>query len=182
MRSVINLNRSLNTRRFLAFLPHSNQSYYLLSTSQRSITIMSEPPAKKSKVESTYKGDALELKCVNTIRALSADMPQAAKSGHPGAPMGCAPLAYLLWCEFMNYSPSNPKWWNRDRFVLSNGHACALQYAMLHLSGYNLTIEDLKQFRSIGSKTPGHPENFMTDGESKNVWKERVKFLKCNQS
>jgi len=121
-----------------------------------------DPPTKRPKVG--YDGTDLELKCVNTIRALGADMPQAASSGHPGAPMGCAPMAHLLWSEVMNYSPSNPKWYNRDRFVLSNGHACALQYAMLHLAGYNLSIEDLKQFRKLGSKTPGHPESFMTEG------------------
>lgn len=106
----------------------------------------------------------LELKCVNTIRAVSADQPQAANSGHPGAPMGCAPMAYLLWTEFMNYSSSDPNWLSRDRFVLSNGHACALQYTMLHLSGYKVGIEDLKKFRKLGSITPGHPENFVTDG------------------
>ena len=79
--------------------------------------------------------------------------------------MGCAPMAHLLWSEVMKYSPSNPEWWNRDRFVLSNGHACALQYTMLHLSGYGLTIDDLKNFRQMGSLTPGHPENFMTKGK-----------------
>lgn len=121
------------------------------------------PPTKRPKIG--YDGTDLELKCVNTIRALGADMPQAANSGHPGAPMGCAPMAHLLWYEVMNYSPSNPKWYNRDRFVLSNGHACALQYAMLHLAGYNLSIEDLKHFRKLGSKTPGHPESFMTEGK-----------------
>ena len=124
------------------------------------------PPLKKTRSESMYKGDPFELKCVNSIRALSADMPQAANSGHPGAPMGCAPMAHLLWSEVMNYSPSNVDWWNRDRFVLSNGHASALQYAMLHLAGYNLTMDDLKGFRRLGSKTPGHPENFMTEGKS----------------
>lgn len=118
----------------------------------------------KPKQQVDYKGDALELKCINTIRAVSADQPQAASSGHPGAPMGCAPMAYLLWREVMDYSPSDPEWINRDRFVLSNGHACALQYTMLHLAGYNLTVDDLKQFRSLGSKTPGHPECFGTDG------------------
>ena len=106
----------------------------------------------------------LELKCVNTIRAVSADQPQAANSGHPGAPMGCAPMAHLLWSEFMNYSPKDPKWIARDRFVLSNGHACALQYTMLHLTGYGVTTEDLSQFRKIGSMTPGHPESFATPG------------------
>lgn len=108
---------------------------------------------------------ALELKCVNTIRAVSADQPQAASSGHPGAPMGCAPMAYLLWAEIMKYSPKDPKWIARDRFVLSNGHACALQYTMLHLTGYNVTVDDLKNFRKIGSKTPGHPECFATEGK-----------------
>mmetsp|Transcript_25803 Transcript_25803/g.39590 ORF Transcript_25803/g.39590 Transcript_25803/m.39590 type:complete len:689 (-) Transcript_25803:13-2079(-) len=111
-----------------------------------------------------YKGPALELKCVNTIRAVSADQPEAANSGHPGAPMGCAPMAYLLWTELMKYSGSDPKWLGRDRFVLSNGHACALQYTMLHLTKYGLTKEDLGQFRQLGGPTPGHPECFLTSG------------------
>mmetsp|Transcript_14521 Transcript_14521/g.20228 ORF Transcript_14521/g.20228 Transcript_14521/m.20228 type:complete len:131 (+) Transcript_14521:154-546(+) len=121
------------------------------------------PPNKKPKM--SYDGPDLELKCINTIRAVSADQPQAANSGHPGAPMGCAPMAHLLWNEVMKYSASDPKWINRDRFVLSNGHACALQYTMLHLTGYNLSVEDLKQFRKLGSKTPGHPESFVTAGK-----------------
>mmetsp|Transcript_11593 Transcript_11593/g.12912 ORF Transcript_11593/g.12912 Transcript_11593/m.12912 type:complete len:706 (-) Transcript_11593:133-2250(-) len=128
------------------------------------VTEGSSPPTKKTRIERPYQGPAFELHCINSIRALSADMPSAAKSGHPGAPMGCAPLAHLLWGEVMNYSPSKPKWWNRDRFVLSNGHACALQYSMLHLTGYGLSMDDLKQFRQIGSLTPGHPENFVTPG------------------
>ena len=79
--------------------------------------------------------------------------------------MGCAPLAHVLFGEVMNFSANNAKWYNRDRFVLSNGHACALQYAMLHLTGVGgLTLDDLKQFRQLGSKTPGHPENFLTPG------------------
>ncbi|KAL7566297.1 hypothetical protein ACA910_013623 [Epithemia clementina (nom. ined.)] len=106
----------------------------------------------------------LEIKCVNTIRMVSADQPSAANSGHPGAPMGCAPMAHLLWGEVMKYSSADPAWINRDRFVLSNGHACALQYTMLHLTGYNLTKDDLSKFRKLGSKTPGHPECFVTDG------------------
>ena len=127
----------------------------------------SSPPVKKFKTNGNENGDngAFELHCINTIRALSADQPSAAKSGHPGAPMGCAPMAHLLWGEVMNYSPSKPEWWNRDRFVLSNGHGCALQYSMLHMTGYGLTIDDLKNFRQLGSLTPGHPENFVTDGE-----------------
>ena len=94
-------------------------------------------------------------KCINTIRVLSADMVEKAKSGHPGAPMGCAPIAHLLFSEFMKFSPSNSKWSDRDRFVLSNGHACALLYSMLHLSGYDVSIEEIKRFRQLGSKTPG---------------------------
>jgi len=103
--------------------------------------------------------------CINTIRVLSADVVQKANSGHPGAPMGMAPIAHLLWSRVMNYSPTNPKWWNRDRFVLSNGHACALQYVMLHLTGYEeFSLDELKRFRQLHSKTPGHPESHITHG------------------
>ena len=102
--------------------------------------------------------------CVDTIRVLSADMVEKANSGHPGAPMGCAPITHVLFSEVMNYSAKNPSWANRDRFVLSNGHSCALLYSMLHLTGYDLSIEDLKQFRQLGSRTPGHPENIVTPG------------------
>lgn len=105
-----------------------------------------------------------ETQCINTVRVLSAEMVEKANSGHPGAPMGCAPIAHLLYGSFMNYSPQDPKWFNRDRFVLSNGHACALLYSMLHLTGYELSIDDLKQFRQLGSLTPGHPENILTPG------------------
>lgn len=102
--------------------------------------------------------------CVNTVRVLCADMVEEAKSGHPGAPMGCAPMAHVLWTRVMAFDPRRPDWMRRDRFVLSNGHASALQYAMLHLSGYDVSLEDLKAFRQLGSNTPGHPENFMTPG------------------
>jgi transketolase len=103
--------------------------------------------------------------CINSIRVLSADVVQKANSGHPGAPMGMAPIAHLLWSRVMNYSPKNPKWWNRDRFVLSNGHGCALQYVMLHLTGYEeFSLDELKRFRQINSKTPGHPESHLTHG------------------
>ncbi|KAK3846326.1 MAG: transketolase [Linnemannia gamsii] len=101
---------------------------------------------------------------VNTIRVLAADTVFKSNSGHPGAPMGCAPMAHLLFSRFMNYNPKNSKWANRDRFVLSNGHACALQYIMLHLMGYPTTMDDLKAFRQLHSKTPGHPECHMTEG------------------
>ncbi|MCY7353776.1 MAG: transketolase [Lysobacter sp.] len=100
----------------------------------------------------------------NAIRFLAIDAVQAANSGHPGMPMGMADIAEVLWNDYLNHSPNNPKWFNRDRFLLSNGHGSMLQYALLHLSGYALSIDDLKNFRQLESKTPGHPENFMTPG------------------
>jgi transketolase len=108
---------------------------------------------------------SLEELCINSIRFLAIDAVEKAKSGHPGLPMGAAPMAFVLWDRFMRYNPKNPKWFNRDRFILSAGHGSMLQYALLYLTGYeSLTIEDLKQFRQWESKTPGHPENFMTSG------------------
>lgn len=101
---------------------------------------------------------------INSIRTLSIDAIQKANSGHPGLPMGAAPMAYTLWTEFMDHNPKNSKWFNRDRFVLSAGHGSMLLYSLLHLSGYNVTIDDLKNFRQWGSKTPGHPEVTDTDG------------------
>lgn len=106
----------------------------------------------------------IEKKCINAIRFLSIDMVQKANSGHPGAPMSLAPLAFALWKDHLVFNPEDPGWVNRDRFILSAGHASALLYSMLHLSGYDLTINDLKEFRQFGSKTPGHPENTITDG------------------
>lgn len=101
---------------------------------------------------------------INTIRVLSADAIQKANSGHPGLPLGCAPMAYTLWAKAMKHNPKNPKWDNRDRFVLSAGHGSMLMYSLLHLFGYGLTMEDIKQFRQWGSKTPGHPEYKHTAG------------------
>ncbi|MFQ5458094.1 MAG: transketolase [Myxococcota bacterium] len=101
---------------------------------------------------------------VNAIRALAIDMVQKANSGHPGAPMGLAPLAYVLWKNILRYNPRNPGWHGRDRFVLSAGHACALQYALLHLTGFDLSLDELKHFRQWGSLTPGHPERGHTPG------------------
>jgi transketolase len=101
---------------------------------------------------------ALDKLCIETIRFLSADGVQKAKSGHPGMPMGMAPAAYLLWTKLMKHNPANPKWYNRDRFVLSAGHGSMLLYSLLHLCGYDMTLDDLKNFRQLGSKTPGHPE------------------------
>src|SRR5690348_65144 len=96
--------------------------------------------------------------CVNTIRMLAADGVEQAKSGHPGTPMGAADIAFVLWSEFLRHDPADPKWMDRDRFVLSGGHASMLLYSLLHLSGYELPIDELKRFRQWGSKTPGHPE------------------------
>ncbi|GKU01658.1 transketolase [Fusarium langsethiae] len=106
----------------------------------------------------------IDQKAINTIRVLAADATAHSNSGHPGAPMGMAPVAHVLFNKFMNFNPKNPDWLNRDRFVLSNGHACMLQYAILHLFGYDLSIDDLKAFRSVDSRTPGHPEAHDTPG------------------
>ena len=106
--------------------------------------------------------DRTEL--ANAVRALSMDAVQAANSGHPGAPMGMADIAEVLWNDFLRHNPGNPSWSNRDRFVLSNGHASMLIYSLLHLSGYDLPLDELKSFRQLHSKTPGHPENFVTTG------------------
>jgi transketolase len=128
---------------------------------QRRVAEMSS----RKKAKTTVSNTVLEDRCVNTVRVLCAEMVEKANSGHPGAPMGCAPMAHVLFGEVMKFSSKNPKWWNRDRFVLSNGHGCALQYALLYLTGVGgLTLDDLKQFRQLGSKTPGHPENFVTPG------------------
>jgi transketolase len=108
---------------------------------------------------------SLEELCINSIRFLAIDAVEKAKSGHPGLPMGAAPMAFVLWDKFMRFNPKNPQWLNRDRFVLSAGHGCMLQYALLYLTGYDsVTIDDIKQFRQWGSRTPGHPENFETQG------------------
>ncbi|KXL47641.1 hypothetical protein M433DRAFT_63890 [Acidomyces richmondensis BFW] len=102
--------------------------------------------------------------CINTIRTLAVDATFKANSGHPGAPMGMAPVAHVLFNKFMTFNPKNPDWLNRDRFVLSNGHGCMLQYALLHLFGYAVSLDDLKQFRQVDSITPGHPEAHDTPG------------------
>jgi transketolase len=101
---------------------------------------------------------------INVIRGIAMDAPEQADSGHPGTAMALAPLAHVLWTRIMNYDPRDPEWPDHDRFILSNGHACILQYAMLHLTGYDLTLEDLRQFRQWGSRTPGHPEAGHTAG------------------
>ncbi|RJP59220.1 MAG: transketolase [Deltaproteobacteria bacterium] len=106
----------------------------------------------------------LDQLCINTIRTLAMDAVQEANSGHPGTPMALAPLAYVLWTKFLRYNPINPRWFDRDRFVLSCGHASMLQYAVLYLTGYDLSLEEIKNFRQWGSKTPGHPEYGITPG------------------
>ncbi|HVI09611.1 MAG TPA: transketolase [Candidatus Binatia bacterium] len=122
-------------------------------------------------------GTQLDTLCINTIRTLSIDAVQQANSGHPGAPMGLAPVMYCLWQEFLRYDPEDPKWWNRDRFVLSNGHASMLLYSTLYLTGVRevgengevlktlaVPMEEIKRFRQLGSRTPGHPESHITTG------------------
>lgn len=106
----------------------------------------------------------IEKLCINNLRMLAADMVEKAKSGHPGMPMGAAAMAFVLWTKFLRHNPVNPAWPNRDRFVLSAGHGSALLYALLHLTGYDLPLEELKNFRQWGSKTPGHPEFGHTTG------------------
>ncbi|WP_223588183.1 transketolase [Neobacillus bataviensis] len=107
---------------------------------------------------------SIETQAVNTIRTLSIDAINRANSGHPGLPMGAAPMMYALWANHLQHNPSNAKWFNRDRFVLSAGHGSSLLYSMLHLAGYDVSLEDLKNFRKLNSKTPGHPEFGHTDG------------------
>ncbi|HXF95013.1 MAG TPA: transketolase [Gemmatimonadales bacterium] len=107
---------------------------------------------------------ALDRLCINTIRTLAMDAVQKANSGHPGTAMALAPLAYVLWQRHLRYNPANPDWWDRDRFVLSCGHACMLLYSVLYLTGYDLSLDDLKQFRQWGSRTPGHSEHGVTPG------------------
>jgi transketolase len=113
---------------------------------------------------STHAEDSLDQLSIDTLRLLAVDAVQKANSGHPGAPLGCAPIAYLLFHKWMKHNPANAKWADRDRFVLSNGHASALLYGTLHLAGYDVTLDDLKSFRQWGSRTPGHPERGDTDG------------------
>ncbi|MHB8894998.1 MAG: transketolase [Candidatus Geothermincolia bacterium] len=108
--------------------------------------------------------EELDPLCINAIRCLSIDAIEAAKSGHPGAPMGLAPVGFTLWTKFLRHNPVNPSWPGRDRFVLSAGHASMLLYSLLYLTGYDLTLEDLRNFRQLGSRTPGHPEIGVTPG------------------
>jgi transketolase len=106
----------------------------------------------------------LDNECINTLRFLSVDAVQKAESGHPGMPMGAATMAYVLWARFLKHNPANPGWLDRDRFVLSPGHGSMLLYSLLHLTGYDLPLEQIKHFREWGSTTPGHPERGITPG------------------
>ena len=108
----------------------------------------------------------LDQLSVNTIRTLSMDAVQAAKSGHPGTPMALAPLVYTIWNRVLRFDPKDPIWPNRDRFVLSNGHGSMLQYALLHLTGFDLPIAEIRNFRQLHSKTPGHPERGVKIGRA----------------
>ncbi|GAB4861897.1 hypothetical protein Ancab_037152 [Ancistrocladus abbreviatus] len=128
--------------------------------------LIARRPIRSAAIDTLEKAADITLleKSINTIRFLAIDAVEKANSGHPGLPMGCAPLGHILLDEFMRFNPKNPAWFNRDRFVLSAGHGCMIQYALLHLAGYDLQIEDLKNFRQWGSRTPGHPENFETPG------------------
>src|SRR5882724_8171974 len=121
---------------------------------------MSAPVQK----ENTNTTPDLDQLCINTIRTLTLDAVQKAESGHPGLPLGAAPMAYVLWTRFLRHNPKNPKWENRDRFLLSAGHGSMLLYSLLHLTGYDLPLDELKNFRQWGSKTPGHPEYGLTPG------------------
>ena len=129
------------------------------------VTAKGKGQRKAVKVAAVSTDTEVETDCINSIRFLAVDAVNKANSGHPGAPMGQAPIGYLLFAEEMAYNPKDSSWCNRDRFVLSSGHGCMLQYSLLHLAGYDsVAMDDLKQFRQWGSKTPGHPENFETDG------------------
>src|SRR5574337_246639 len=108
--------------------------------------------------------ESLDQLCINTIRTLAMDGVQKANSGHPGLPMGTASMAYVLWTRFIKHNPTHPSWLNRDRFILSPGHGCMLLYSLLYLTGYDLTLDDIKNFRQWESKTPGHPESYLTAG------------------
>jgi transketolase len=115
-------------------------------------------------MESAVTARASDAELANSIRALAMDAVEAARSGHPGMPMGMAEIAVALWKRHLRHNPANPRWADRDRFVLSNGHGSMLLYSLLHLTGYGLPIEELKRFRQLHSKTPGHPEYGYTPG------------------
>ena len=126
-----------------------------------SLTVEATRPVERS---ATEPGTALTWRCINTIRVLAMDAVEQAQSGHPGTPMALAPAGWLLWTRYLKHDPANPDWPDRDRFVLSCGHASMLLYGLLHLTGYDLPLEEIRRFRQWGSKTPGHPERGLTPG------------------
>ncbi len=128
------------------------------------VTILSEEPVNQTSDQPGPVHPGLVEKCINTIRFLAVDAVQKANSGHPGMPMEASALACVLWSRVMRFNPANPQWPNRDRFILSAGHGSMLLYAMLHLTGYDVSLEDIKNFRQWKSKTPGHPEYGRTPG------------------
>src|SRR6059036_2429086 len=135
-----------------------------MSSDPRAEQIGMKPSSPSPAPEMAASGAALDRLAINTIRFLALDAVEKAKSGHPGMPMGMADVAYLLWTRYMRYQPRDPQWPDRDRFVLSAGHGSMLLYAMLHLTGYDLPMEEIKRFRQLGSRTPGHPESMLTPG------------------
>src|SRR5471032_1627101 len=122
------------------------------------------PTSRSYLMNAPLPATALDQQCVNAIRFLAVDAVQKANSGHPGLPLGAAPMAYTLWTRLMKFDPAQPHWFDRDRFILSAGHGSALLYSLLHLTGYDLPMEQLQQFRQWHSKTPGHPERGVTPG------------------
>ncbi|KAG5128734.1 hypothetical protein JHK82_029569 [Glycine max] len=158
---------SLSFPSFSGLKSHSTCKAAAATSSRRRGACPSTNVVRAAAVETLDQTTEVSLveKSVNTIRFLAIDAVEKANSGHPGLPMGCAPMGHILYDEIMRYNPKNPAWFNRDRFVLSAGHGCMLQYALLHLAGYDTVQEqDLKEFRQWGSRTPGHPENFETLG------------------
>src|SRR5207247_5842008 len=135
-----------------------------MSDSPDTATATRSAATASSSLAPAGSGQSLEDLCINAIRVLAMDAVQKADSGHPGTPMALAPLAYVLWTQHLRYNPADPNWLNRDRFVLSAGHASMLLYSVLYLTGYDLTLDDLKQFRQWESRTPGHPEYGYTPG------------------
>ncbi|HYU51746.1 MAG TPA: hypothetical protein VEK37_02330, partial [Gemmatimonadaceae bacterium] len=135
-----------------------------MSDSPDTATAIRSAATASSSLSAAESGQSLEDLCINAIRVLAMDAVQKADSGHPGTPMALAPLAYVLWTQHLRYNPADPNWLNRDRFVLSAGHASMLLYSVLYLTGYDLTLDDLKQFRQWESRTPGHPEYGYTAG------------------
>jgi len=126
--------------------------------------MMNLPESVLSLDAGNRSGSMLDQIRINAIRVLAIDAVQKANSGHPGLPLGAAPMAYVLWTRYLQHNPANPSWPNRDRFVLSAGHGSMLLYSLLYLTGYDLSLDELKHFRQWGSRTPGHPEYGLTPG------------------